>query len=429
MVEQNASFIEPSCHGASSSEKVIGNTKQSTDLNYFSDPNEVPYIPETNLAMERFIKETIVEALSGIFGTRQKELDNVQTAELNQINEAEILQKSPAELSQIEKKTIVNSSNSKNHQKTKVTIQNDLSFKVPVPNPRKNSEMLNEHKEKSNDLDLKRENNNSKQPNKFEVEESTYSDYCSDSNNVPFYSTTPSGTLQRETQNSFSNRGAHEVTYVNVIELEYKLNDRYYENFQVKNAAMLGAHSQKRPIPTPRKSFQNEKITKEQQENARKCKLEEPFYDEVLEWAEGNDIGKERNDSSCSSKFYETPYLEKISPRNSLFIKELIDKSLTIELSSLRKTMPLLQDTNESTEMKPRDINGISKCEYEGNINKTICCNDPQEKLAENNRLLLAENERLKRKIQHLTQEREIKPCFSFLPHKSEVSVISCETH
>ena len=411
MVEQNASFIEPSCHGASSSEKVIGNTKQSTDLNYFSDPNEVPYIPRTNLAMEKFIKETIVETLSGIFGTRQKELDNVQTAELYQINEAEILQKSSAELSQIEKKTIVNSSNSKNHQKTKVTIQNDLSFKVPFPNPRKNYEMLNE------------------QPNKFEVDESTYSDYCSDSNNVPFYSTTPSGTLQRETQNSFSNKGAHEVTYVNDIELKSELNDRYYEDFQVKNAAMLGAHSQKRPIPTPRKSFQNEKITKEQQENARKCKLEEPFYDEVLELAEGNDIGKERNDSSCSSKFYETPYLEKISPRNSLFIKELIDKSLTIELSSLRKTMPLLQDTNESTEMKPRDINGISKCEYEGNINKTICCNDPQEKLAENNRLLLAENERLKRKIQHLTQEREIKPCFSFLPHESEVSVISCETH
>ena len=411
MVEQNANFIEPSCHGASSSEKVIGNTKQSTDLNYFSDPNEVPYIPRTNLAMEKFIKETIVETLSGIFGTRQKELDNVQTAELYQINEAEILQKSSAELSQIEKKTIVNSSNSKNHQKTKVTIQNDLSFKVPFPNPRKNYEMLNE------------------QPNKFEVDESTYSDYCSDSNNVPFYSTTPSGTLQRETQNSFSNKGAHEVTYVNDIELKYELNDRYYEDFQVKNAAMLGAHSQKRPIPTPRKSFQNEKITKEQQENTRKCKLEEPFYDEVLEWTEGNDIGKERNDSSCSSKFYETPYLEKISPRDSLFIKELIGKSLTIELSSLRKTMPLLQDTNESTEMKPRDINGISKCEYEGNINKTICCNDPQEKLAENNRLLLAENERLKRKIHDLTQEREIKPCFSFLPHESEVSVISCETH
>ena len=245
MVEQNANFIEPSCHGASSSEKVIGNTKQSTDLNYFSDPNEVPYIPRTNLAMEKFIKETIVETLSGIFGTRQKELDNVQTAELYQINEAEILQKSSAELSQIEKKTIVNSSNSKNHQKTKVTIQNDLSFKVPFPNPRKNYEMLNE------------------QPNKFEVDESTYSDYCSDSNNVPFYSTTPSGTLQRETQNSFSNKGAHEVTYVNDIELKYELNDRYYENFQVKNAAMLGAHSQKRPIPTPRKSFQNEKITKE----------------------------------------------------------------------------------------------------------------------------------------------------------------------
>ena len=148
MVEQNANFIEPSCHGASSSEKVIGNTKQSTDLNYFSDPNEVPYIPRTNLAMEKFIKETIVQTLSGIFGTRQKELDNVQTAELYQINEAEILQKSSAELSQIEKKTMVNSSNSKNHQKTKVTIQNDLSFKVPFPNPRKNYEMLNEQPNK-----------------------------------------------------------------------------------------------------------------------------------------------------------------------------------------------------------------------------------------------------------------------------------------
>ena len=406
MVEQNVSFVEPSYHGASSVEEVTGNTKQSTDLYYLSDLNDVPYIPGKNFAMEKFIKEKIAEALSGILSTRQRELHNVQTTELDQINEDEILQKKPAELSQIEEVAIVKGSNNKN-QKTTVTLQNGLSFKAPVPTPRKMlNDILNEHKEQRNNLDLKRENNNSTQPNKFEVEESTDSDYCTDSNNVPFYSET----LQREIQNNSPNRETHEITYVNGIELQSKLNDLYCENFQVKTAAMVGAHSQKKPVPKPRKSFLNEKITKVQQENARKCKLEESFYDEVLELD------------------YETPYLEKISPTKSLFIKEFIDKTLTIELSSLKRANALYV-VNGLTGMKTREINGIGKCENQRDINKTMCCNDSQEKLAQNNRLLLAENERLKRKIQHLTQKNEMKPCFSFLPNESEVSVISCETH
>ena len=165
-------------------------------------------------------------------------------------------------------------------------MQNDLSFKVPVTTPRKNYEMLNEHEEQSNNLDLKCENNNSKQPNKFEVEESTYSDYCSDSNNVPFCSTTPSGTLQRKTQNNVSNRRTYEVTYVNGIELASTLNDPYYESFQVQNAAMLASHPQKKPLPTPRKSFPNEKLTKEHQNDygvfPRKCNWKSHFMMKYL---------------------------------------------------------------------------------------------------------------------------------------------------
>ena len=453
MVEQNANFVEPSYHGACSLEKVIGSSKQSTDLDYFSDLNEVPYIPGINLAMEKLIEEKIYEALSGIFVTGQKELDNVQTTELNQINEDEILQKSPAELSQIEKVTIVNSSNNRNHQKINVTTQNDRSFKVPVPTPRKNSEMLNKHREQNNDLDLKRGNNNSKQPKKFEVEESTDSDYCSDSNNAPFYSITPSGTLQRETQNNVLNRGTHEITYVNGIELASTLNDPFYENFQAKKAVMLAAHPEKKPLPTPRNSFPNGKITKEQQNNCgvfpRKCNLEEPYYDEVLESEEENDVDKERNNSSCSSQIYEIPYQEMISPRDSLRIEKAV-KALTNKLSSFRKVAPRLQDTYELMEMlmqKQREINGIGKCENKGNINETMCCNNSQEKplpaprksqqtlnleqkLAECERLLLesiAENESLKKKI--VTQELEMKPWFSYLPNESEVSAISCEIH
>ena len=387
------------------------------------------------------IKEKV---LSGIIGTH-----------LNASEILQRLQKCPAEISQIERITIENNSKDKNHQKPNVTMQNDLSFKVPVPTPRKNYEVLNEHEEQSNNLDLKCENNDSKQPNKFEVEESTYSDYCSDSCNVPFYSTTPSGTLQRETQNNISNRRTYGVTYVNDIKLASTLNDPHYENFQVKNAAMLASHPQKKPLPTPRKSFPNEKLTKEHQNNygvfARKCKLEEPFYDEVLESEEENDIDKERNPSSCSSQIYESPYLERISPRDNLFINELIEKAVkavTFEVCSLRKAAPLLQDPNELMEMlmeKPRDVNGIGKRENEENINETTCCNDSQEKslpvprksqqflnleqkLAEHEKLLhetLAENQHLKGKI--ATQELKMKPWFSFLPNESEVSTISCE--
>ena len=452
MVEQNANFVEPRYHGASSLEKVIGCSKQSTDLEYFSDLNEVPYIPRINLAMEKIIEEKIGEVLSGILVTRQKELDNVQTTELNQINEDEILEKSPAELSQIEKVTIVNSSNNRNHQKINVTTQNDRSFKVPVPTPRKNSEMLDKRREQSNNLDYKRGNNNSKQPKKFEVKESTYSDYCSDSNNVPFY-ITPSGTLQRETQNDVSNRGTHEVTNVNGIELASALNDPFYENFQAKKTVMLADYPGKKPLPTPRKSFPNGKITKEQQNNCgafpRKCNLEEPYYDEVLESEEENDIDKERNNSSCSSQIYEIPYQEMISPRDNLRIEKAV-KAVTNKLSSFRKVAPRLQDTNELTEMlmqKQREINGIGKCENKGNINETMCCNNSQEKalpaprksqqtlnleqkLAEYERSLhetLAENESLKKKI--VTQELEMKPWFSYLPNESEVSAISCEIH
>ena len=181
--------------------------------------------------------------------------------------------------------------------------------------------------------------------------------------------------------------------------------------------------------------------------------LEEPFYDEVLESEEENDIDKERNPSSWSSQIYEIPYLERISPRDNLFINERIEKAVkavTLELCSLRKAAPLLQDTNELMEMlmeKPREINGIGKRENEGNINKTTCCNDSKEKpspaprkslqflnseqkLAEYERLLhetLAENQHLKRKI--ATQELEMKPWFSFLPNESEVSTISCEIY